>query len=92
MIKRIAHLIMLFNIILLGLIVLPSCKDFGFTPRSAYVVSMKVEKINGLDVPVFSCEMQRTGTREALQLCDTKQECNAYCDKMRANYERREEP
>lgn len=87
MIKRIADLIMIFNLLLASLIILPGC-DFTFD-RPEFGVTMKTEKINGADAVTYSCVKWQRTRAIPLQLCDTKGECNAYCDKAREAFQRK---
>lgn len=89
-IKAAAHLIMLFNVFLASILILPSCKLVEFDKPTASV-TWKVEKVNGLDTVVYQCQLVRSGSQSlitTLQVCDTKSECNQYCDRVRPNYEK----
>lgn len=49
-------------------------------------VSWKVENLNGLDIVFYRCQLKREGAViETLRICDSKQECNDYCDKFRSS-------
>ena len=83
-IKAIAHLIMLFNVIMGTLLILPSCELIKEKPVAS--VTWKVEKINGADTVVYQCQLVRSSSQTlitTLQVCDTKTECNQYCDRVR---------
>lgn len=83
-IKAIAHLLMLFNVIMGVLLILPSCEFIK--EKSVASVTWKIEKVNGLDIVVYQCQLMRSNTQSlitTLQVCDSKAECNQYCDRVR---------
>lgn len=83
-IRTIAHLITLFNVIMAVILILPGCDLIREKPVAS--VTWKVEKVNGADTVVYQCQLVRSNSQSlitTLQVCDTKSECNQYCDRVR---------
>lgn len=83
-IKRLAHLIMFINVLIATILVLPGCDNFFDKPVPT--VSWTSLKVNGTETIIYQCQLVRSSSQSVittLQYCDSKAECNNYCERAR---------